>query len=241
MGQHDGKRAVITGGTSGIGYATAKLPIAQGGRALVTGRAKTALALARKELGKDAIVIESDAASLADIDALADRVKSEFGTLDLLFVNAGQTGFVPFDSMTEAVYDQLLAVNAKGAYFVVQKLAPLMSEGSAVVKPGLLHEFDPARPRGGQDLRRLLGPRGAGMNQEVRKHTALSQRRGDPPGVGAAAVGQSALVVVAPDQRLSLGVTNEKQPAHAQRLLDRTGIRKRGWISRWATTCAEGH
>ena len=112
MGQHDGKRAVITGGTSGIGYATAKLLIAQGGRALVTGRAKTALALARKELGKDAIVIESDAASLADIDALADRVKSEFGTLDLLFVNAGQTSFVPFDSMTEAVYDQLLAVNA---------------------------------------------------------------------------------------------------------------------------------
>ena len=133
MGQHDGKRAVITGGTSGIGYATAKLLIAQGGRALVTGRAKTALALARKELGKDAIVIESDAASLADIDALADRVKSEFGTLDLLFVNAGQTSFVPFDSMTEAVYDQLLAVNAKGAYFVVQKLAPLMTEGSAVV------------------------------------------------------------------------------------------------------------
>ena len=60
-------------------------------------------------------------------------MKSDFGPFDLLFVNAGQTRFAPFDSMTEAVYDELLDVNAKGAYFVVQKLAPLMTEGSAVV------------------------------------------------------------------------------------------------------------
>src|SRR5271154_166217 len=133
MGRYDGKRAVITGGTSGIGLATAKLLIAQGGRVLVTGRAKGALDSVRKELGEAAIVIESDAASLGDIDRLADYVKSKFGTFDLLFVNAGQTGFVPFESMTEAVYDQLLAVNAKGAYFTVQKLAPLMTEGGAVV------------------------------------------------------------------------------------------------------------
>ncbi len=78
-------------------------------------------------------MIESDAASLADIDALSRRVKSEFGTFDLLFVNAGQTGFVAFENMTEAVYDQLLTVNAKGAYFAVQKLAPLMTDGGAVV------------------------------------------------------------------------------------------------------------
>lgn len=133
MGQCEGKRAVITGGTSGIGFATAKLFVARGGRVLVTGRAKEALASAQQELGEDAIAFESDAASLADIDKLADRVKSEFGTFDLLFVNAGQTAFVPFERMTEAVYDQLFAVNAKGAYFTVRKLAPLMNEGSAVV------------------------------------------------------------------------------------------------------------
>jgi NAD(P)-dependent dehydrogenase (short-subunit alcohol dehydrogenase family) len=133
MGQYDGKRAVITGATSGIGLATAKLLIAQGGRVLATGRAKGALESARKELGKQAIVIESDAASLADIDRLHERAKSELETLDLLFVNAGVTRFVPFESMTAAMYDELLAVNARGAYFTMQKLAPLIAEGGAIV------------------------------------------------------------------------------------------------------------
>jgi NAD(P)-dependent dehydrogenase (short-subunit alcohol dehydrogenase family) len=78
-------------------------------------------------------VIESDAASLADIDLLHERAKSELETLDLLFVNAGMTRFVPFESMTAAMYDELLAVNARGAYFTVQKLAPLIAEGGAIV------------------------------------------------------------------------------------------------------------
>lgn len=133
MERYDGKRAVITGGTSGIGLATAKYLINAGARVLVTGRMNSALASAREELGKNAIVAESDAASLADIDKLAAHAKSEFGTLDLLFVNAGITCFVPFESMTETLYDELLSVNAKGAYFTVQKLAPLIGEGGAVV------------------------------------------------------------------------------------------------------------
>jgi NAD(P)-dependent dehydrogenase (short-subunit alcohol dehydrogenase family) len=68
-------------------------------------------------------MVESDTSSLADIDRLAERVKSEFGTLDLLFVNAGVTRFVPFEATPEAVYDEVFTVNAKGAYFTVQKLA----------------------------------------------------------------------------------------------------------------------
>lgn len=88
---------------------------------------------AREQLGNNAVAVQSDAASLTDIDELADRVKAEFGTIDALFVNAGITRFVPFESMTEEVYDELLTVNAKGPYFTVQKLAPLLNAGSGVV------------------------------------------------------------------------------------------------------------
>ena len=133
MGQYDGKCVVITGGASGMGLATAKLLLNHGARVLITGRADATLNSAREELGPDAIVVKSDAASLPDIDTLAARVKSEFGTLDALLICAGQTRFAPFESVTEAMYDELLAVNTKGAYFTVQKLASLMIEGSAVV------------------------------------------------------------------------------------------------------------
>lgn len=133
MGKYDGKRVVMTGGTRGMGLTTAKMLIDDGARVLVTGRSIETLEAARRALGKNVIVVESDAASLVAIEALADRVKSEFGTLDLLYVNAGVTRFVPFESMTEDVYDEVLAINAKGPYFAVQKLAPLIKQGGAVV------------------------------------------------------------------------------------------------------------
>lgn len=133
MGAYDGKRAVITGGTSGIGLATAKLLIDGGARVLVTGRTPGPIDAAKAQLGDRAVVVSSDAASLGDIDALAERVKSDFGALDLLFLNAGVTGFTPFERVTEAAFDEMLAINVKGAYFAAQKLTPLMTEGSAVV------------------------------------------------------------------------------------------------------------
>jgi len=133
MGRYDGKRAVITGGTSGIGLAAAKLLLDEGVRVLVTGRTKATLDSAREELGPMAMALKCDTASFTDIDDLAARVKSEFGSLDALLICAGVTRFVPFEAMTEAVYDEVLAVNAKGAYFSVQKLAPLISNGGAVV------------------------------------------------------------------------------------------------------------
>ena len=133
MGLYDSKTVVITGGTSGIGLTTAKLFISEGARVLVTGRNPKTLDAARTELGTHAIVFPSDAASLTDIDALAAKVKESFGTLDVLFINAGFGRWVLFEQMDEAVYDEMFTLNAKGPYFTVQKLLPLMTEGSAVV------------------------------------------------------------------------------------------------------------
>ena len=133
MGRYDGKKTLVTGGTSGIGLAVAQLLVGDGARVAVTARSQTSLDSAREQLGDDVVAIRSDAASLPAIEALADRLESEFGTIDALFVNAGITRFVPFEAMTEETYDELLAVNAKGPYFTVQKLAPLLVEGSGVV------------------------------------------------------------------------------------------------------------
>ena len=107
-----------------------------GGRVLVTGLTKAGPDEAGEELGENEMVAERDAASPPDINQLADRVESEFGTLDLPFVNAGTACFMRFESVTEAAYDELFSLNTKGAYFTVRKLVPLipiMSKGSAVV------------------------------------------------------------------------------------------------------------
>jgi len=133
MDRFKGKTALITGGTAGIGLATAKLFINEGARVIVTGRASATIKSAQAELGENAIVVRSDATSLTDMDALAAKVKETFGKLDVLFVNAGYGQFVPFEQVTEAVYDEMLNLNAKGPYFIVQKLVPLMPQGSSVV------------------------------------------------------------------------------------------------------------
>ena len=133
MPKYAGKRVLITGGTSGMGLATARLLISEGAQVLLTGRTQKTLDSAREEFGDKAIVVESDAASLPDIGQLADRVKTDFQPLDALFVNAGQTRFASFEETTEDDYDDLFAVNAKGPYFTVQKLAPFMREGGGVV------------------------------------------------------------------------------------------------------------
>ena len=133
MDRFKGKTALITGGTTGIGLATAKLFINEGARVIVTGRAAATIKTAQAELGDNAIVVRSDATSLPDMDALAAKVKETFGKLDVLFVNAGYGHFVPFEQVTEQIYDEMLNLNAKGPYFIVQKLVPLMPEGSSVV------------------------------------------------------------------------------------------------------------
>jgi len=132
MERYEAKRAVIIGGTSGMGLATAKMLLDGGARVLVTGRSQAGLESAQQELGKNALVVSSDARSLTDIDALASRVKTEFDTIDLLFVNAGFSIRAPLESVTEAVYDEMFNLK-KGPFFAVQKLAPLINRGGSVV------------------------------------------------------------------------------------------------------------
>jgi NAD(P)-dependent dehydrogenase (short-subunit alcohol dehydrogenase family) len=133
MERYVGKKVVIIGGTSGIGLATAKMLVNGGARVLVTGRSQGGLDSAQTELGDGARVVSSDAGKLADIDTLATRTKAEFGTFNLLFINAGVGLFAPFEHTSEAMYDEMFNVNAKGSFFAVQKLAPLIDRGGAVV------------------------------------------------------------------------------------------------------------
>ncbi len=133
MKRYEGKKVVIIGGTSGMGLATAKMLLDGGARVAVTGRSKEGLESAQKELGNEAIVVSSDARSLTDIDALASRVKTEFDTIDLLFVNAGFSIPTPFEGVTEAIYDEMFNLNSKGPFFAVQKFAPMISRGGSVI------------------------------------------------------------------------------------------------------------
>jgi NAD(P)-dependent dehydrogenase (short-subunit alcohol dehydrogenase family) len=133
MGRYDDKRVVITGGSSGLGLATAKHLMNEGARVLITGRTPEKLAEAGRQLGGDAVAVESDTSSLPQIDALAERVKVEFGTVDALVVNAGIGSFDPFDAVTEETWDDVFAINTKGPFFTVQRLAPLLTEGSSVI------------------------------------------------------------------------------------------------------------
>jgi NAD(P)-dependent dehydrogenase (short-subunit alcohol dehydrogenase family) len=129
MERYQGKKVVIIGGTSGMGLATAKMLLDGGARVLVTGRSKAGLESAQKELGKDAIVVSSDARSLTEIDALASRVKAEFDTFDLLFVNAGFSCRASLENMTEAIYDEMFNPERQGSVF-------RGAEARAVDEPG---------------------------------------------------------------------------------------------------------
>jgi NAD(P)-dependent dehydrogenase (short-subunit alcohol dehydrogenase family) len=133
MGEYSNKTAVITGGSTGIGLAVAQRFVAGGGRVLITGRNGDSLADAQRLLGAASVALRSDAARLGDVEVLAERVRSEFGEVDFVFVNAGVAVFAPLDAVTEDLHDQLFAVNTRGAFFTVQRLAPLVKRGGSFV------------------------------------------------------------------------------------------------------------
>jgi NAD(P)-dependent dehydrogenase (short-subunit alcohol dehydrogenase family) len=133
MGRFDGKVAVVTGGTSGIGLASAKALVREGARVVVTGRDPKGLEAARQELGPKALALRADASQLSDLDELAAEVKARLGGVDVLFVNAGIAKFAPAEGVTEAFWDETLGTNLKGAFFTVQKLLPLLRKGASIV------------------------------------------------------------------------------------------------------------
>jgi len=131
VSDYQNKRVVITGGTSGIGLATAQALVTGGARVLVTGRTPASLEKARATLGPRAIVQASDA--VADIDTLVSRASRELGAVDLLVLNAGGTAASTVDDTTEALYDNLFELNTKAPFFTLQKFLPLMPAGGSVV------------------------------------------------------------------------------------------------------------
>ncbi|WP_073078725.1 SDR family oxidoreductase [Chitinophaga jiangningensis] len=124
---------VITGGNSGIGYATAEEFLGRGYRVLITGRNPAAIQKAVHQLGYPAEGFKADVQSLEDTTKLAEFVRSRYGQIDVLFINAGIGKFGPFEATTEELFDELMNINFKGAFFTVQQLLPLMKEGGSIV------------------------------------------------------------------------------------------------------------
>ncbi len=133
MGKLSGKIAVITGGNSGIGLATAKLFAAEGAQVVITGRRKPELEAAVAEIGHGALAIRGDVSKLADLDNLYVEVKQKFGRIDVLFANAGIAEVAPLDAVTEPHFDKHFNINVKGLLFTVQKALPLIVDGGAII------------------------------------------------------------------------------------------------------------
>ena len=128
-----GKVAVVTGGNSGIGLGVAKAYAQEGAHVVITGRNEKTLAGAVKEIGDGTLAMQSDVGKVAEIEAAMKKIGERFGRIDALFVNAGVAKLVPFDRVTEELFDETVDINMKGVFFTVQKAIPLMSKGSAIV------------------------------------------------------------------------------------------------------------
>ena len=127
------KRALITGGTSGIGLETARLFLNEGARVVITGKNPATLDGARKELGADVLVIPSDASDAAAQKSVADAVRAAFGGLDVLFLNAGIAELRPVEQWDEKGFDRSFATNVKGPFFLIQALLPIFANPASVV------------------------------------------------------------------------------------------------------------
>ena len=135
-GKLQGKIALVTGGSSGIGLATAHVFVKEGAYVYITGRRQSELDKAVKSIGNNVQAIRADVSSLADLDRLFAQIKQEKGRLDVVFANAGQAKFVPVNDITEEFYDQTFNTNVKGVLFTVQKALPLIPDGGSIILNG---------------------------------------------------------------------------------------------------------
>jgi NAD(P)-dependent dehydrogenase (short-subunit alcohol dehydrogenase family) len=133
MGKLDGKIAVITGGNTGIGLATAKLFVAEGAYVYITGRRQEKLDEAVAEIGSNVTGVQGDVASQSDIDRLYEQIKSKHGKLDIIFANAGAAEHGPLGKITDEHFDRMFNGNVKGMVFTVQTLLPLLPDGAAII------------------------------------------------------------------------------------------------------------
>lgn len=133
MGRLEGKIALITGGNSGIGLATAKRFVEEGAYVFITGRRESELAAAASEIGKNVTAVQGDVSKLADLDRLFAQIKREKGRLDIVFANAGVAKFAALGEITEELYDWTFDINVKGVIFTVQKALPFLPEGASII------------------------------------------------------------------------------------------------------------
>src|SRR3989475_13242513 len=133
MGKLEGKIALVTGGTSGIGLATAKQFVKEGAHVFITGRRHPELAAAVKEIGRNVTGVQGDASNLGDLDRLFAQIKREKGRLDVVFANAGVARYAPLGTITEEFFDSIFDINVKGVLFTVQKALPLMPDGASII------------------------------------------------------------------------------------------------------------
>jgi NAD(P)-dependent dehydrogenase (short-subunit alcohol dehydrogenase family) len=133
MKRFEGKVAVVTGGNSGIGLATAKRFQEEGAKVAILGRSKATLDEAVKTIGNGVVAVQGDVANFADVDKLYAEVSRKLGKIDVLFVNAGVAKFAPFAETSESTYDEQFDINIKGAYFTIQKALPLLNDGASII------------------------------------------------------------------------------------------------------------
>ena len=133
MGKLEGKLALITGGNSGIGLATAKRFVSEGAYVFISGRREPELAAAVREIGRNVAGVQGDVSNLGDLDRLFARIKQEKGKLDIVFANAGVAKFAPLGEITEEHYDSLFNIAVRGLLFTVQKALSLLPDGASII------------------------------------------------------------------------------------------------------------